>query len=219
MFTYLAVDAILLFFWLVLFVWRKDLRRKILFLSLITVPLGVFDYLSQPSYWHPPTFFGLPVGIEGCIFGFCIGGISAVIYEEVAKKHIRKFKKDRPSFVSHLLAPLGVVGASLLLYWCVGINMMYSLPIGLCLGLLLIVLVRPDLKGSVMFSGLAFGIFYFLVFFVWLTIFPDAKNWWNMELYRNWAVLGVPFGEVLFGFLYGAFWGPIYEYVFDYKVR
>jgi len=189
-----------------------------IFLSLISVPLGIFDYLSQPSYWHPPTFFSLPVGIEGYVLGFCIGGIGGVIYEERAQKQLRKKKVNRTATIYHLLIPLSVVAVSFGLYLGFRLNMMQSLPLALMLGAILITVFRRDLTRPVLFSGLMFGTFYFIVLFIWLLFFPAARTWWNLAIYGNLTVLGVPLGEVIFGFVYGAFWGPVYEFVFGYRL-
>lgn len=221
MFVYLVADALFLLVWLILFLRRKDLRQKMLFSSLIILPGGFFAYLSTPSYYNPPTFFSLPegVGIEALLLGFGIGGIGAVLYDEIARKHLRKFKRGAPSLFSHLLIPLGVLCTTLGLYYLFQTNMMISLPIGLVLGFLAIMIIRPDLKKPVLLSGLYFGLLYFLIFSVWLSVFPEARDWWNLAIYRGVSVFGVPLGEVIFGFSFGAFWGPIYEYCFDYKLR
>jgi hypothetical protein len=217
-YTYLVVDAIFLLVWSILFLHRKDLRYKIILSSLVILPLGIFDYLSQPSYWHPPTFFSIPVGLEGVLLGFSLGGIGAVLYDEISKQHLRKLKRKKPSLLAHFIVPLAVAGTSFLLHVAFHINMMISLPIGLTIGFILILLIRPDLKKPILFSGIYFGILYYLILFCWLYFFPEARNWWNLEIYSGLAVFGVPLGEALFGFLFGAFWGPIYEFLFDYKL-
>ena len=188
--------------------------------SLIVLPFGIVDF-SQPSYWHPPAFFSWPRGmsIEAFIGGFGIGGVAAVLYDEIAKKHLRKFKRKAPSMLAHLIVPFSVVTCGTVLYFVAGINMMIGLPFGLAIGTLAIGLIRPDLRRVTLLSSLYFGCLYFLIFFVWLSIFPEARSWWNLEVYGGISILGVPFGEVLFGFLFGAFWGPIFEFCFDYKLR
>src|SRR5450432_1753524 len=80
------------------------------------------------------------------------------------------------------------------------INIMISLPIGLLTGCLLIMIIRPDLVKTLLFSGLYFGLLYFLIFSVWLMIFPQAQEWWNLKIYGGITVFNVPLGEVLFGF-------------------
>jgi len=221
MFVYLAVDALFLLVWCILFLRRKDLRWKMLLASLIVLPFGIFDYLSQPNYWHPPTFFSWPRGIsiEALLGGFGIGGVAAVLYDEIAKKHLRKFKRKAPSTLAHFVVPLSVVACAMALYFGAGVNMMIGLPIGLAVGVVAIALVRPDLRKVTLLSSLYFGVLYFLIFFAWLSVFPEARTWWNLDVYWGASILGVPLGEALFGFLFGAFWGPIFEFCFDYKLR
>lgn len=218
MFEYLIIDGIFLLLWIILFFHRIDLRKEMVISSLVILPTTIFDYLSQPSYYHPQTFLSIPVGIEGPIFGFCIGGIGAVLYEELSQKHLRKIRERIEVKNKHWLVPLSVLIISLGTFFIFKINIMITLLSGLLIGALLIVRMRDDLKSAVLFSGVYFGLLYFLVVFVWLQMFPYALSYWNLEVFGNIIVLGVPLGEVLFGFLYGAFWGPVYEFLLGYKL-
>ena len=48
-------------------------------------------------------------------------------------------------------------------------------------------------------------------------IFPGAQEWWDLRIYGGITVFNVPPGEVLFGFLFSAFWNGAYEFIFHYK--
>jgi len=220
MFIYLAADALFLLVWLILFARRKDLRQVILFASLVVLPGGFLAYLSTPSYYNPPTFFSIPEGlsIEALLLGFGIGGIGAVLYEEIANKRLRKLKKHSPTVSLRILVPAGVVATILGLYYAAGLNMMVSLPITLVLGTGVITLIRRDLAKPALLSGLYFGLLYFCIFIIWLSMFPTARGWWNLAIYGGHTVLGVPLGEVTFGFSFGAFWGVVYDYCFNYRL-
>lgn len=79
--------SILLPVWSLLFYFRKDLQREMLGVSLfagLAGPLSEFWYLQD--YWRPETFTGTLIGVEDFLFGFFIGGIGAVIYEEIFGK-------------------------------------------------------------------------------------------------------------------------------------
>src|SRR3989338_6795719 len=88
-YTYLIGDLILLFVWLILFWWRKDVRKEMLYLSPFFGIIGLLtEYYYIKDWWKPLTITGTAIGIEDFLFGFGIGGICAVIYEEIFKEKI-----------------------------------------------------------------------------------------------------------------------------------
>lgn len=70
-FAYLVGDLLIGLPWLALYIYRGDLRRKMLLLSCI---FGLFGPLSEVfylrDYWHPQLFSGWPIGLEDFLFGF-----------------------------------------------------------------------------------------------------------------------------------------------------
>src|SRR3989338_9589798 len=96
-YAYLIFNVFFFLIWLALFLIRPDLRKKMLVMSLIVAPLGFTQYFYFQDYWHPTyslgTLFGI-AGIEDILWSFFIGGITAVIYEEIfgihyAKRHVK----------------------------------------------------------------------------------------------------------------------------------
>ena len=185
-----------------------------LVMSFAVIPFAFFDYFSQPGYWHPSTFFSIPVGIEGVLFGFSFGGVASVLYSA-------RTNKQRP--IKHTIDKRNIGALSSVLVISVGlwllldVNMMISLPIGLLAGCLLIVAIKPALTKTLLYSGLYFGLLYSFVISIWLLLFPQAQQWWNLRIYGDITVFNVPLGEVLFGFLFSAFWGVLYEFIFVYE--
>lgn len=186
-------------------------------MSFAVIPFAFFDYFSQPNYWHPPTFFSIPVGIEGILFGFSFGGVASVLYSVGTNKYSRQVKHIADLRNIGALSPVLVI--SIGLHFLFDINMMISLPLGLLIGCLLIITIRPDLTKTLLYSGLYFGLLYLIIFSVWLMIFPQAREWWDLKIYGGITVFNVPLGEVLFGFLFSAFWGVLYEFIFGHKLE
>ena len=213
---YFALALIWSLTWLLCFLIRKETRVKMLIMSFAVIPFAFFDYFSQPSYWHPSTFFSLPVGIEGVLFGFAFGGVAAVIHSDGVNNKGLPVKEviDR----RNILALVPVLIISIGLYSLFGVNMMISLPLGLAAGCLIIVTLRPDLLKKLLYSGLSFGVLYVFLLAGWLLLFPKAQAWWDLRIYGDITIFNVPFGEVLFGFLFSAFWGTLYEFVFNYSI-
>ncbi len=215
MVPYLVLALLMAIVWLLVAILRKDLRGKMLIMSLAVIPFAFFDYFSQPAYWHPPTFFSIPVGIEGVLFGFSFGGVASALYSFLANK--RNGIVKRVVNVRNVLIITMVLVISLGLFFMLGINMMISLLVGLLTGCFLIVTIRPDLTKPLLYSGLYFGLLYLLILSLWLQIFPRAIDWWNLKVYGDVTILRVPLGEVLFGFLFGSFWSVLYEFCFVSK--
>ena len=184
-----------------------------LIMSFTVILFAFFDYFSQPAYWHPQRLFSIPVGIESILFGFAFGGVAAVIYpaQTTSQKQSIDIKK--------LLALSPVLLISVGLWWVSRINIMITLPLGLLAGCLLIITMRPGLTKIVLYSGLYFGLLYPVILYLWFLLFPTTQQWWNLKIYDNITVFTIPLGEVLFGFVFGGFWGAAYEFVHNYKLK
>jgi hypothetical protein len=215
--AYFVLALIWFFAWFILFILRKDQRLKMLIMSCAVILFAFFDYYSEPGYWHPQTFFSLRVGIEDILFGFSFGGVASALYP--VKTNKRNGPRKRAVEIRNMAALSHVLVISLGLYFIFDVNIMISLPIGLLTGCLLIVKIKPGLAKKLLSSGIYFGLLYFFILLLWLWRFPQAQQWWNLKIYANITVFNVPLGEVVFGFLFGAFWGVVYEFVLSYKLE
>ena len=146
MYEYLIGSLLFAAVWLILYLMRKDLRKEIILASLLCMPLGLSDYIFIPWYWNPRMLFNLKPGIESFIFAFAIGGIAAVLYEVVLKKHLRKAKEKRIKTKRHLYALAGVVIFSMILFSFVfKKGLIYTGIISMALGAITIMISRKDL--------------------------------------------------------------------------
>jgi len=216
---YLAADLITFIVWVFLLIRRFDLRHEMIVSGLAAIPISFFDYLTRPYFWNPPTLFNLPIGIETIIFNFLLGGIAASIYEEVyGRKLIRIRLRDR-GFKSLRYALFIFLLISIFLFSLAFRDQALLLGFaGMFSGILLIVAFRRDLIPNVIFSGLLFGLLYLVIFALWISLFPRAISWWNLEFLSGRLILGVPIEQMLFALLYGSFWGPLYEYLQGYRL-
>ena len=218
---WLISSLILFLAWLVIFLLNKNLRKEMLWASLITLPLGLTEPLFVPEYWAPPSVFNLAAktsfDIESFIFAFAIGGIAAVLYELFFKtKHKKISKKEmrgkRHRF--HLLALFSPAIIFLLLYLFTNLNPIYSAIISLFVGGIATILCRPDLKNKIIVGGLLFLGIYFLFFLFLNLIFPGwIEQIWNLSEISGILILGIPIEELLFAFAVGMMWSGIYEHV------
>lgn len=224
---WLVFSLILLGIWLLLFIFRKGLRREMFLVSLFTMPFGLTEPLFVPEYWNPPSLFNLAANtgfdIESLIFTFSIGGIGSVLYEAFFKIKHKKFRKHemhskRHKF--HLFALFSPLIIFLLLEIFTKLNPIYSTSIAMFVGGILAILCRPDLKKKVFISGILFLLLYFVFFLSFNLIYPDfVKEVWNLDVLTNILVFGIPIEELIFAFTFGMIWSSVYEHINWYKLE
>jgi len=223
MMQYAYFIGCLIFFiiWLLFFVLRKDLRKEIIFGSILALPFGLSEYLWVPEYWNPPSLFNLiskyGVGIESFLFCFICGGTAAVIYEIITRKKVVKIRLQR----KYLFGPyISVIIIFLSLEFIFTEKTIYNAIISLLIGAAIIAIKRKDLIGQIIFGGIFFAIVYFLLFFIFSKLFPDyISTAYTIENIWGIMVLGVPLEEIIASFGVGALWSSFYEYIRGYRTK
>lgn len=213
-YSYFLGDCIFFIIWLILFLKRKDLRKKILTMSVLVAPLGpLSEFFYLRDYWHPELLFGARIGIEDILFAFFVGGISSVIYEEIFGK--RFTRRHLPGHRKTMFS-LAIFG----LFWMVlgvvvfGYNSIYVSTLGFILIALVMLAFRHDLIKTALFSGFLMGCLMFVFYLSFLSIFPEAvKQWWLIKNISGILVLGIPLEELMWGFGWGMIAGPAYEFI------
>jgi len=214
--VYFLANAIVAVVWLTLFLLRKDLRKEILLMSFFAAPFAALDIFFVPSYWKPITFLNLPIGIEGFIFAFEIGGIAAAIYPELLHKKLSRIKNyHKPIGIFISVTALSAIMFSKLFELT---NIMINLYIILLFGSAIIVYGRKDLLKSTLLGGILFGTIYFISFFI-LNRIQAINDWFVLEGLPRIFILDVPLYEILFAVLFGAYWGNLYELFFGYRFK
>lgn len=204
-----------------MYVWRRDLRREMIWATCVGLPFGFIDYFLVPDYWNPPSLFGLmqrySVGVESFMFMALMSGISAVSYEfATGKKLVRLSKSKRPPLV---LAPFVValfVFALLTIYFPQGA--VYAFMMAGLAGSLLAILFRPDLSKTIILGAFVFSGFYTGIFFLVNLMFPGAVSaLYNIPNMLGIFLAGVPIEEILVAFCIGGFWAAAYELFNGYR--
>lgn len=213
--SYLIANAALLLVWLLLFLWRKDTHKEMLIISTL---FGIAGLASEPIYtidwWQPLTITGTRVGIEDFLFGFWVGGISAVIYEIVFKKKVRP-RKIGTNYKPINLVTLNIVLALLFFggFFILRLNSFYASIFAFTPLILFIWIKRSDLIINSLFSGLLLSAVGLLWFWVPELITPGwIKTHWLFENLSGVLILKAPLEDLIWGFLAGAFIGPLYEF-------
>ena len=213
-YAYLFGNLVILFpLWLFFFLHRRDLKKKILLMS---TALGVVGPVSEiwyiRDYWHPQTFTTWPIGLEDFLFGFFIGGIASVIYQELFNKRWSKSKiKSYPEFTFIMtlfaLLVLRVFTRNL------SINSIYA-SLVIFVGVSgMILFFRRDLVIDAFLTALLVLSIAFLGYLVFLYIYPEVvQKWWVLENISGILIFGIPIEELMWAFGLGLFVGPCYEF-------
>jgi len=221
-YLYLFIDFILFIIWGAFFIFRRDLHKELLSISLL---IGSLTFLFAPvmlkDYWQPETVLSSRFSIEDFLFGFTTAGISAVIYEIFFGIKFMN-RKDRKHHWSWFLFPL--IGFNLLLFFSqiniFKINSIYAHITSLLIIALFFITLRKDLFYDSVISGLLFGVVYFIVFSLFLFLFPQAiQEWWKLNNISGLLIRGIPIEELLWAFSWGSFCGPFYEFFSGLKLR
>lgn len=220
-FGYFISCLIFLAVWLAIFVYRKNLRKEMLFASIITIPFGMTEFLFVPEYWNPPSLFNLiqkyGFGIESILFAFAAGGTAAVLYEVIAGQKTVKILFDHKI---HILPYVFIASLYIILEFVFPGKTIYNLIFSLLAGATLMGYLRKDLIKQIVFNGVYFSIMYFILFFVFLLIFPRyVTKIYNLKNFIGISIFGVPIEEIVFAFSVGACWSVFYEYIRGYRNR
>lgn len=224
-FAYLIGSLFLAVIWLGLFIVIPKSRKKMIWVSFLTLLLGLTEPIFVPRYWVPPTLFNLAntyrIDLESFIFSFAIGGVASVIYETISrqKKKMSEPERHLKRHRFHRLAVLSPLPVFVFLYWLTDMNPIYSTLVALATGVVATKFCRPDLKSVMVRAAIIFTVIYFLIFWVTFVVLTPGyvTHVWKLSDLTEVLILGVPLEELLFAAAFGAMWGSIYEHLGWYK--
>lgn len=205
--------------WAGLYAAFPEQRRVMLLSSLLTSLFGLTEPIFVPKYWNPPSLFDLAqrtgFDIESLIFCFGIGGVGAVLYNGLTRKHLVPMDHHERDSRRHrfhraaLGSPFVVFIALYFFPW----NPIYPSLAALLVGGVSGVLCRPDLAGKTVIGGALFAAFY-LLFLIMLEIMAPGyiARVWNLPALSGVMIGTYPIEELVFGFGIGAYWSGVYEH-------
>jgi len=201
---------------MILFLFRKDVRKEMMFLSLgasITALPIMAVYVQD--WWHPLTVTNTAVGLEDIVSSFAIAGIAAVLYEEVFRKKVwRKHnvsEKKRNLNIAIMVSIMAVLffGG----FYILSLNSFAATVLALVVGLAIVYIQRPDLIKYSIASGFMMLFVAYIAYGITWIFTPD---WLDKYMYFTnipRVVLGcMALDDVIWFFLAGALIGPFYEY-------
>jgi len=214
-YTYLLMGALFAIVWIILYALRKDTRKEMIIMSLIFAPLGALtDLVNIQDWWRPENILHLKSGIpEGIIAGFFMGGIAAVIYQEVFMKKLRKQKSLGETKNIRLFLSIGI---GLILFFglfLLGLNSLMTTTITLTILALIIWIQRPDLIISSLVTGILFVIISFPIYAILNGLSPGwIDSFYYFQNIPKIMILSVPLDDIIWFFFAGLAIGPVYEY-------
>lgn len=219
-YTYLNWSLLLLLLWVLVFVGTGRSKRKMLTVSLGTLPLGLSEPLFYPEYWFPPTLFDMAAhtgfDIESLIFSFAVGGLASSLYELGRHGSLEQATdryKNQPRHRFHTLALASPLLIFIPMFTLSTINIIYTASMAMFAGGLATGLCRSDLWSSIIRGSVIFTGFYFLFFATMSWVHPDyVATYWNIASISGLMVVGVPLEELMFAATFGMMWSGLYEH-------
>ena len=219
-FAYLAGDGLLAIVWMILFFLRRDLRKQQLFTSFLLMPFAPFaDYMwFYRDYWRPEYIFPMHIGhvtlgLESPLFAFLVGGIAAVCYEAVFRKH-HVFGRPR----LELIIPLIVVAITLMTIFTVFFGM-YSIWASILVILslsLAMMCIDKDIRQDAFWSCILMTVLVFFVYVIWLVFYPNViDKFWIPRILTGITIMNIPLEEILWFAAVGIGGGILYEFLFN----
>ena len=187
----------------------------------ISTLLGVVSIILEPlcfqDWWHPLTITGTIPGIEDFLFGFVVGGIAAVIYEDFFKVGLKEKKRSKKKELINNLNLIGLFLLGLIIiflsFFFLDINTFLSSSIIMLITIVVMYLKRPDLIQDSIFSGIMLTLLAFLVYTLVQIINPGwVESLWYFQNVPHIIIFNLPIDDILWYFLAGALLGPLYEF-------
>lgn len=222
-YAYLFFTSLFLIPWLVLFVWRKDLRLEMVWAGCIVAILGLLgEKLWYTNDWvNPITLTGTTIGLEDLIMGFAAGGISAVIYKTIFR---RDDYKSKPVYIKkkHFLW-LGFLGILILidfLFRFAGVFSFYANLIGFGLMAIIFLGLRKDLIYEGLTGGLLLVLITLPIYWISFYFFPGwRESYWQLNEISQVYFLQIPYEDLIWWFFAGINISIAYDEYKGYRLR
>ncbi|MFI4927147.1 MAG: hypothetical protein ACHP7E_05595 [Burkholderiales bacterium] len=204
--------------WGLIFRLRPDLRRRMLWVSLLLLPLAPLgESFFLLDYWRPPLI--LPIWYHGMAYGgladllfvFALGGIATAAYPVVTHRVARRAMWPRRWWLS--LAFI-VIMAGCLYFLSFAVNSIFASMLGLLLTAVILCAFRPDLWPSALISGGVSALALTAVEATFSLLAPQFLRRYWLLYHTPWGILiagHVPLTEMLWGAAFGAAIGPLYD--------
>jgi hypothetical protein len=218
-YSFLVLSILFLLPGLVILLARRDLRRMLVVMGVLSLPFAATEFLFYPNYWEPQFLFDLVeiigFGVEDVLFVVGLGWLTAGIYPAVTGRRILGPQRlADPRALLRLLGVFAAVAAAVVASVFAGIPTIYAAPVIMVAATLWIVLRRPDLAAPAALGALLTTAVYALLSWILMALIPGVFDLdWNTEEFTNIFVLGIPFEELMYGASAGLIGAVFYPYL------
>jgi len=213
-YAYLVGTIVFLIPWAILFFFRKDYRKEMIFMGFV-VGIGsvITAYLWWTiDWWRPETITNTRVGIEDFLLGFSNGGIAAVLYESIFKKRLLK-RIEKVNDKGPLNIGLIIFFVIAFLFWGFNVTSFWASTIAMMIAATCMLYTRKDLFLNALASGILMAIVSLPSYYVIIWLFPGfIHKAWMFQYLSGITLTGIPVEDLIFYFLFGFVIGPLYEY-------
>jgi hypothetical protein len=220
-YVYLIGVTIPLVVWIFLYLYRRDLRKEMITLSIYFTVIGLFsEYLWwTKDWWRPQTITGTAIGFEDLILGFTSGGIAAVLYEELFKKRIYKYKSGDHNLTTALIIICSYLIFSLIFY-IFKFNSFIATAITYIITGGILIFLRRDLVWDAFLTGFCFTVASMPIYLLLKCVSPDfIEKTWMWQNLSGIRFLEIPVEDLIWFFLAGFSISPLYLYWKNKKLR
>jgi len=221
-YTYLLMGIVFFVIWLILFLWKKDTRKEMLFTTILFAIAGpIADIFYTIDWWNPETITGTRIGVESIFVGGMIGGVSAIIYEDFFKKKIIKRKKKVGTKKELIIPPILILAVILFLATYLIIkNSFLATLVALLIPTFYIWFKRSDLIPDSIFSGILLVLVASISYGILNLLTPGwVEQFWLFKNVPNVIIFNLPLDDLAWYFSAGLFIGPLYEYWKEIKFK
>ncbi len=217
-YTYLLMGLVFFIIWLSLFIWRKNTRKEMVIMSLLSGLSGpIGDILYTKDWWNPLTLTNTAIGFEAVLAGFMIGGIGSVIYVDLFKKRLKPLKNHKTDEARKNFNLISILITIAVLFfgsfYLLNLNSLWATILALFVPTAIIWIKRKDLVLDSLVTGILLVIVAFFVYSVLELLTPGWVHvFWLFKNVPEIIIFNLPIDDMIWYFFAGLFAGPIYEY-------
>lgn len=223
-YSFLVLSLLFLIPGALILVLRRDLRRMLLVMGVLSLPFAATEFLFYPTYWEPPMLFDLVeiigFGIEDVLFVVGLGWLTAGIYPALTRRRVvGALPVFRRTALLRLLVIFAVVAAAVAATAAAGVATIYAAPLIMVAVTLWILRCREDLLLPALAGAVLTTLVYAVLSWLLLLLIPGVFELdWNTEEFSNIFVLGIPLEELLYGASAGLAGSVFYPYLTDARL-
>jgi len=182
------------------------------------VPLLPFSLVFEGQYWSPVRLGGWWLGIEDLINLFNLGFTVCLLASLPFRSTL--WLAFQPRQILTRAATLGPMAAAVFLaFWLTGTDPITSNFAANSVMLILVLILRKDLWPLALSGFLVYGLFFFLWGKTNFLVWPDFLLQWNQDNFWGVRYLGLPIGEIGYGFSLGSFYPAYVAYCCNVRLR